>query len=336
MEKDQNHHQLIGKSVFFVCTFLFSSVLVFTILILLTYNDQAFNLSESANETTNNEIKNLENLLPNLAEDELKAIKDDKNLKEFLDTLNSLIVQESQRKNQRKVDKTAANNSLKLEQDWQLKNSLGDDVFAQRLSRIVPAEDDNYEARSPIKYPKVYRDDESATATKNYVQTYSDDDYYDKLNDKETIDVYDKTKAEEEDISSDEVRYYLIRKQHNHINLASQHEIKGLNQLIINALSQDHLTKYQSAHQPNIHQHHHQHHQQPPVNNLIHHGYHSHENWASPWNHHWPRARPIPYSQLTLKQRVKINLCERMLRKVNLNPNTLLYTNRLNFDFNLK
>lgn len=270
--------------------------------------------------------------------------------------------------------------SLNLEQGWQ-KNSLNVGN-ALALHRV---QEGDYESigQVPVDYEKVreaVNDPKNYQLSKRQGVTYSDGGYYDQyLNDEKdenTFEIYDSqnggyqgysnapdysntqgySNGQEYSNSQDyrdggdqvqhEVQYYLLRKEHNQVNLASQHEVRGLNELINNALSKqsypNHPPVYvksppSAPHQPssnifvfpsssqpatiiqpsNIVQ------QQQPASREHprlpardhHHYYPPHgENF---WGWHWPKK---PFKKLSMKQKVKINVCERMMRKMSPYP----------------
>ena len=363
MEKES--HQLIGKTILILNALLFSVVLIMTLLTMLSYSEPN-QFVGAANESFSDDPEKRSTggfRRPLLNENEHNLIKEDKNLSDFLATLTGLLIKESQQNvdqvNRKEFNLThspsnstsfsgrAFSEALNLEQDWQ-KNSL-DDALAQRLSRVQPEGDYVTVDGVPVDYEVV--DSKNYRLPKRQVEdsTYSDSGYYDQyLNNgksENTVEVYhDQRSADYQD--GGQVQYYLIRKEHNQINLASQHEVRGLNELINRALAkQDHQPKYPPVHvnipplhrpnsppphQPNIFvfpssgqpatiiqpsnivQQQPSHH--PPTRN--HHYPPYGENFLG-WSPPHPPLPPLPpLKKLTLKQKVKFNVCERMLRRV--------------------
>ena len=341
MEKES--HQLIGKTILILSALLFSVVLIMTLLTLLSYGEnslepsQSGDANESRNESTDSPEKRSLSGFRLLNENNL--MKEDKKLNDFLDSLNSLLVQESNidHPGEPNSSDSPSNQSSQsnLDQDWQ-RNSLNvGDMLA--LRRTQPEGD--YETM-PADYavdPKSYR----LPTRQGEDNIYSDLGYYDQyLNDGKTennVEIYDNQNANYPDstYSGGQVQYYLIRKEHNQVNLASQHEVRGLNELINSALSkqnsryhppiqyppvhvksspsQPNIFVFPSSGQPatiiqpsNIVQ------QQPsaqypqPVRDYYPHT----ENF---WGWAWPKK---PFKKLTMKQKFKINMCDRMMRKV--------------------
>lgn len=375
---DKKTHQLIAKNILVISALLFSVVLILTILTQLSYNESslnqpnlsAFNVSATwQDELKNDEIWNKFNITPNSADDGSSVIKEeDNNLKEFLALLNSSLVQETRSNDQDSFVNDFAsfgNNStdLELEQDWQKNSALKiGDAIAQRLNRLAPEDDEM--VRTVTNYQGyVYKDSDlknyrlpvEETAGEENSRTYSDDDdytkdYYDKLSKEksdDTVDAQQDDKSNPSDYTDNgEVKYYLIRKEQNRINLASSNEVKGLNELISNALaSQKQANKYQTL-QINL---------SPPNQQSIHPGANMmpslppnfiptiRDNYQSgelnTYEHWGWTNKQIPFSQLSLKQKMRIKRCEKMLKKVHIHPSPMLlpvYRGKNGWNFGLK
>lgn len=375
-------HQLIGKAILILSALLFFVVLIMTLLTMLSYSESDPFVG-AENESDSPEKRSTGFRRPLLNENEHNLIRDDKNLTDFLATLNGLLIRESQsnvdQPNRKEFNSTYSPSnssifggklsgsfsesppeslskspsdslSLNLEQDWQ-KNSLNlSDALAQRLRRVQPEGDYVTVDGVPVDYEVVDSKNYQAPKRQAEESTYSDaGGYYDKYygpypnngKDENTVEVYhDQSSADYPD--GGQVQYYLIRKEHNQINLASQHEVRGLNELINRALAKQNYqpVKYPPVHvnipapyqpksppphQPNIFVF--PSNSQPATiiqpSNIVqqqpsqypatknHHYYLPHQEnfWGWGWSHY-------PLKKLTLKQKVQINVCQRMMKKV--------------------